>query len=213
MTMQLPENWAGDPDADPNEVLGVVMKEAATFWSGLGIYYPSDALLNVMGFFERHSDDLTAAALGRRVPDVPLQKPGTFESTRLHKATPNIGIFYIIVFAGNPSETGSSIQDFATAIDRSVLCDKPWLRYLIIPKTLGPSAYEILGIDPSFARVLYDRTGEAHDRYAVDVSKGAIFVHRPDGWIGTVAKFQGEAVRELETYFSRFMSLLLCREI
>lgn len=46
LTMQMPENWISDVDADPNEVLGVVMKEAATFSSGLGIYYEGDTCLN-----------------------------------------------------------------------------------------------------------------------------------------------------------------------
>lgn len=35
MTMQLPEGWTGDPDADPNEVLGQLMAEAVTISPGL----------------------------------------------------------------------------------------------------------------------------------------------------------------------------------
>lgn len=39
MTMQLPIGWKGDPNADPNEVLGHVMEEASTFASGLSIEF------------------------------------------------------------------------------------------------------------------------------------------------------------------------------
>ena len=208
MTMQLPENWAGDPKADVNEVLGVVMKEAATFSSGLGIFYPEDDLLSSRGSFVRGGDDeLLSVAPGRRAPDASLQKPGTFESMRLHKATPNVGPFHVVIFAGNTETTYLAVRSFIRSLSSSKLCDRPWLQYLIIPMTAGPSVHELLGLDVSFARVLYDKTGEAHEVYSVPSTEGAVFVLRPDGWIGTASKLGDAAGHELETYFSRFMLL------
>lgn len=202
MTMQLPEKWSGDPNADPNEVLGVVMEEAATFSSGLGIFYPADRLLNVSNVFTE------SRLSGRRVPDVPLQKPGTLEATRMHKVTPNMGIFYIVMFAGEPSQTKGAIQILAKGIISSRLANKPWLRYIIISTTIGPSVYELLNIDSTFAHVLYDVTGEAHRTYSVQLAEGAVYVLRPDGWIGTALELSGSrVVEELEGYFDRFMHL------
>jgi phenol 2-monooxygenase len=200
--MRLPEKWSGDPNADPNEILGVVMKEAATFSSRLGIFYPVDILLN------RSSSIRGTDLSGRRVPDVPLQKPGTLEVIRLHKVTPNIGVFYIIVFGGEAHQTKTAVQRFADGISNSRLVDRPWLRYLIISKTIGASVYELLDMDASFARVLYDASGEAHKAFLVGLTEGTVYVLRPDGWIGTTLKLSGSGVvEELERYFDRFMHL------
>jgi phenol 2-monooxygenase len=204
MTMQLPKTWTGDPKADPNEILGVVMKEAATFSSGLGIFYKQDGVLNAKGSFEG-SSKRGSAAPGERVPDVPLQKPATFEGTRVHKVTPNVGKFHILIFAGEATASRGHLPCFTRALFRTSLHEQPWLQFLIVLKTVGPSAYEILGVDPTFAKVLYDNTGKAHQTYGVDLSEGAIFVLRPDGWIGTAMQLREDAVGELEAYFRAFM--------
>jgi len=74
MTMQLPEGWKGDPTADPNELLGVVMEEASTFTSGLSIAFDINSI-NVKGSFKSISDPAPVSP-GERGPDVQLQKPG-----------------------------------------------------------------------------------------------------------------------------------------
>jgi phenol 2-monooxygenase len=179
------------------------MKEAAAFNSGLGISYDLDDLLNIKGAPERRPEP-TAAAPGKRMPDVLLQKPGTFEATRLHKITPNVARFYVAIFAGDNAATGGYLQSFIRALEPTSL-NQSWLQFLIISKTEGPSAHELLGVNPSFTRVYYDKTGEAHERYGIDASKGAVFVFRPDGWIGTIMRLREEAVEELGVYFRRFM--------
>lgn len=205
MTMQLPVGWKGNPDADPNQVLGLVMAEAATFSSGLGIYYEPDKNLNIEGSFVAGSE-LTAAGPGKRVPDTQLQKPGTFESTRLHKETPNIGRFYIVVFAGHADVTAPIMRKFSEEVLTSVLyADKSLpFSWLTISTSYGPSACEVLGIEP-LGKILYDKEGTAHQRYSVDVKKGAIFVFRPDGWIGTAVALGAGATAELAAYFGRFL--------
>ncbi|PSN60218.1 hypothetical protein BS50DRAFT_536146 [Corynespora cassiicola Philippines] len=204
MTMQLPENWEGDPNADPNEVLGKVMAEAATFSSGLGIYYEPDSLLNLL-----QASHLSSVQPGRRAPDVALRKPATFEPTRLQIETPNIATFYVVLFAGNISKTKPFLSAFSSCV-----MGLPWLFgsqspiswISIFAGAGGPSAYESLGGMP-FGRVFYDRDCSAHDRYGIDIEKGAVFVLRPDGWVGTVLELDIGAGPALETYFKKFLVL------
>jgi phenol 2-monooxygenase len=204
MTMQLPENWQGNPNADPNEVLGRVMAEAATFSSGLGIFYESDTYLNLA-----QSTQLSSVQVGQRAPDVTLQKPATFESTRLQVVTPNVANFYIVMFAGDTAVTKSRLAAFTSAVsttefDWLLNPDLPisWLSIFDGPG--GPSAYETLGGMP-FGRVFYDADHSAHERYGVGKEKGAIFVLRPDGWVGTITELGDEGVRALNRYFKRIL--------
>ncbi|KAE8825305.1 hypothetical protein CFE70_007717 [Pyrenophora teres f. teres 0-1] len=202
MTMQLPEGWTGDPNVDPNEVLGAVMSEAATFSSGLGIYYEPDAYLNFV-----QSKNMLAVQPGQRAPDITLQKPATFELTRLQTETPNTATFYIVIFAGDVKRTKSTLSSFTDA-----MASLPWLHDEDVPISWlsifagpgGPSAYETLGGMP-FGRVFYDEGLGAHTRYGVDTDKGAVVVLRPDGWVGTVVALDGRAGGKLEEYFGRFL--------
>ncbi|KAF2710742.1 3-propionate hydroxylase [Pleomassaria siparia CBS 279.74] len=204
MTMQLPENWAGDPNADPNEVLGVVMAEAATFSSGLGIYYEPDSLLSIAS-----SSGLTSVQPGQRAPDVVLQKPATFEATRLQTETPNIARFYIVLFAGDVAQTKSSLAAFSQSVeDMQWLhdCSNPISWISIFSVAGGPSAYETVGGMP-FGKVLYDEDHSAHKRYGVDVGRGAVIILRPDGWIGTVTQLGSGAAQAVGSYFKKFLTL------
>lgn len=203
MTMQLPTGWKGDPNADPNEVLGHVMQEASTFTSGLSIAF-SENILNVRGSFDPSSD--AAPRSGQRGPDVTLLKPGTLEPTRLQKETPNKARFSVVVFSGEPCHTTESFADFSVALDKSVVFMKAGLpvNWLTIPAAAGPSAFELLGGNPA-GKVFYDREQTAHKRYGVPLDEGAVVVLRPDGWIGTAVKLGGDAVAELERYFAGFL--------
>jgi phenol 2-monooxygenase len=204
MTMQLPESWSGDPDADPNEILGIVMAEAATFSSGLGIYYEPDSSLNVV-----QSSGLSTVQPGQRAPDCALQKPATFEATRLQSQTPNIAKFYIVLFAGDVAVTKEALAHFTSAV-----ASLQWLFNAEFPISWmsifsgpgGASAYETLGGMPH-GKVFYDEDHSAHQRYGIDVNKGAVLVLRPDGWVGTVTELGQGASNALETYFKRFLVL------
>lgn len=207
MTMQLPEDWKGDPNTDPNDVLAVVLKEAASFSSGLGINFKQAGLLNVLGSFECGNGVLDAAP-GKRVPDVGLLTPATFEPTRMHKITPNIGKFYVAIFTGNSSSTQTSTEYrylTKTVTHAPFFADKSLpISWLTIVATKGSSAYELLGGEP-LGKLYYDKDGVAHERYGTEAGTGAIFVLRPDGWIGTAVKLSGNAVEELSSYFSNFL--------
>ena len=110
MTMQLPEGWTGDPNADPHEILGVKMAEAATFSSGLGIFYEAANVLNKAGSLHQSNSTIQPVAPGHRAPDVQLRKPANLEPTRLHRETPNAARFHVVVLAGDPGFTKSSFS-------------------------------------------------------------------------------------------------------
>jgi phenol 2-monooxygenase len=202
MTMQLPENWTGDSNADPNEVLGSVMAEAATFSSGLGIFYEPDTFLNFS-----QNPEVSTVKPGQRAPDVTLQKPATFEATRLQAETPNTATFYIALFVGDIKRTKSALASFTEAVSRLKWLHNSegpiaWLSILAGPG--GPSAYETLG-GMTFGRVFYDEDHSAHLRYGIATKKGAVVVLRPDGWVGTIAELGGNTGEKLKRYFSRFL--------
>lgn len=205
MTMQLPIGWTGDPDTDPNEVLGIVMAEAATFSSGLGINYQPDNMLNVSGSWIAENTPYSALA-GERVPDAVLQKPGTLESTRLHKETPNNAVFYVTIFAGNPDETHEALDEVNDRFRGSDFFSASSLpiSWLTISAQAGPSVVELLGTSP-MGKVFYDAEAAAHNRFGVQINEGALFVFRPDGWIGTTVKLTGNGVAELQCYFERIL--------
>jgi phenol 2-monooxygenase len=182
------------------------MKEAATFSSGLGIYYEPDTYLNIDENIAEHIT-ISSVQAGQRAPDVPLQKPATFETTRLQVQTPNLAVFYIALFAGDVARTKSLLATFTKAVSSGSWLFNPdlpiqWLSIFAGPG--GPSAFETLGGMP-FGRVFYDEDHSAHRRYGVDVEKGAVFVLRPDGWVGTVVHMDDGAPAKLERYFSRFL--------
>jgi phenol 2-monooxygenase len=178
------------------------MKDAGTFSSGLGIYYEPDTYLNI-----GEDSAISSVQAGQRAPDVPLQKPATFDATRLQTETPNTATFYIVLFAGDVARTKSSLATFTHAVS-----EMPWLFDHVLPIQRmsvfsgpgGSSAFETLGGMP-FGKVFYDQQHSAHQRYGVDIEKGAVFVLRPDGWVGTVVEMDGEAAGKMERYFSRFM--------
>ena len=200
MTMQLPMGWKGDPNADPNEILGAVMAEASTFTSGLSIAFDLNSI-NIQGSFISSSVPALVTA-GQRGPDVQLKKPGTNELTRLLKETPNIAKFQVVVFSGDPEHTGSNFRLFLVAFEHSGVLQSPRLpvSWLTIPAKSGPSACELLDTMP-LGKVFYDDQHTAHARYGVDLKKGGIFVIRPDGWVGTAILLNEKAVGELESYF------------
>ncbi|KAH7417037.1 FAD binding domain-containing protein [Cadophora sp. MPI-SDFR-AT-0126] len=206
MTMQLPVGWKGDPNADPNEILGVVMEEASTFTSGLSIAFDENKI-NVKGSFDSNATSAPVSP-GQRGPDVQLTKPGTNEATRLHRETRNNAKFHIVVFAGEPEHTSASLRMLSKALDDSKIFSRASLpvSWLTIAAKSGPSAFELLGVMP-FGKVFYDEKHTAHLRYGIDVGLGAVVVLRPDGWVGTATTLGAGSVDELGNYFQTILNL------
>lgn len=254
VTGRLPKGWTGDPNANPNEVLGQILQEAKGFNTGLTIGYTPN-MLNIEEPKEKvpESEESltkisipTPAVAGYRAPDAQLTIPALLETTRLHQAAPNRAKFHIVTFVGDVAHTKSVAQSFTAhmkesflfsagskkmqngltnghdnlAGDVQILTDggedqhitdksKPSselpIEFLTIFSNVGGSTWDLLGMAP-LGKAYYDPEAAAHQRYDVDRSKGAIFVIRPDGWIGSRLSLDVNAVRSLETYFKSFLT-------
>jgi phenol 2-monooxygenase len=219
MTGRLPKSWTGSKDADISEILTKLMDEAAAFTTGLDIYFSADGLLNVASLSSQ-----LAVRPGQRGPDATLLLPGTFETTRLHRVTPNTCTFYVVVFAGEPASTASSLSSLYSSLHKSTLFskildddddddDEPSsnlpISFLTIPAAKGPSTYELLeGV--IFGRVYFDADGSAHERYGVKKGEGGVVILRPDGWVGMGLRLGSggpKVAEELERYFRGFLNV------
>ena len=168
----------------------------------------------------------------RRAPEVKLLKPALLEPVWLHQVIPNRARFYIVVFTGDPEQTRGSYQAFqqsvaasslvlGTSVERNPAANghkeietncahangisharmPPPVDFLtILPGTVA-NAWHLLGTEP-FGRVYYDAKSEAHRRYDVDTRRGAVFVLRPDGWVGATHDLGAAGVvAKIEDYF------------
>ncbi|PWY87553.1 putative 2,4-dichlorophenol 6-monooxygenase, partial [Aspergillus heteromorphus CBS 117.55] len=191
MTHKWPAWYDGDPNADPNLLLGEIFEQAAPFNTGLGISYPSNIL-------NRVQNSSSSVQPGTRAPDTHLTAPGTFESVRLHRVLRNQGRFHILLFTG--TETRSVIPTFLSLREYLVTVCPELERHravdwLTICGAVGCSPYEVLGIQP-FGDTYFDAKGEGHRAYGVDLQKGGVVVIRPDGLVGFVAGLEGAGVRD-----------------
>ena len=197
MTMQLPEDWTGDPDADPNEILGRVFNKAAGFSSGLGISYSVENSANPLNCYAKSSLILDQVQPGERVPDVVLQKPATFEETRLYAHTPNRGHFYAVLLTGHAHGKINEIRQRLDEVHRSLPSTLEWLTVV-----LGhfPSAHEIIG-GPPIGKYLCDRDGSGHAQFAgVAVKDGLIALLRPDGWVACLLPLDPQSIGDMTSY-------------
>ncbi|KAI0198255.1 FAD binding domain-containing protein [Astrocystis sublimbata] len=199
MTNRLPENWQGDPNANVNEVLGVIMEQAGTFSSGLGISYEprADNPLVRGGRWSRIGN----VRPGERALDIPLLRPGTFERTRLMRETPNNSRFYVLFFVGRDLEEAKEAG--LRKVEQSELLQghirHNCISYLTIFLERRPSVYGSLG------RAYFDiEIMEGYWKYlGRNKALGGIFVIRPDGWICAVLPIDENAASELEALFEK----------
>ncbi|KAL4988599.1 FAD binding domain-containing protein [Aspergillus falconensis] len=206
MSYKWPAWYTGDPDADPHLVLGQIFDKAAAFNTGLDISYPANVLNDIASASNtnRSNCDLTP---GSRPPDVELKMPGTNQSIRLQKITPNRAQFWVLVFAGSNKP---SIQEMLRSLQRYLHDTAPELTshksigWLTITTAVGCSSYEALGMHPIGDAYFDAAKPLAHDRLGVDVDKGAAVILRPDGLVGATGKMEGGWIRE---YFSRVLYL------
>lgn len=115
--------------------------------------------------------------------------PGSQIPVRLQQITPNLGCFWVLVFAGEPLSTGSAIKEFrlyldgddsfATAINTDAV---HFLTIIAGKKNEGDLA---LGVS-RFGRIYYDLDNSCHSRYGFTTENGGVMVVRPDGMVGFV---------------------------
>ncbi len=200
---EIPEAYRGNPDTNPHHLLTETYKANASLNTGLGIRYPSDNII-VADSSPRHSEKLSA---GERAPDVLLQRPGLRIPLRLYSLSKNDGKFTMLHFCGDPAKTRSSLQRWQDCVDTTntlqhvSTCISRHITIMICNNTSG-SPSEHLGT-PCFGEAFYDVEGAAHERYRVAKDKGAVFILRPDGTIGTICDLGDDEI--VATYFERFV--------
>ncbi|EXJ69877.1 uncharacterized protein A1O5_06950 [Cladophialophora psammophila CBS 110553] len=149
------------------------------------------------------------AIAGYRAPDVQVLTPALWEPVWLHTLMANLARFSVLIFIGKSAEAKSSFGQMKEDVQKnqhlklervpgtaaetngvhlngsSTSQPQKWpVDFLtILPEKVGNAWFE-LGTDP-LGRVYYDGDGSnAYQRYGVEVESGAVFVVRPDGWIG-----------------------------
>jgi len=214
VTGRLPKSWKGDPTEDPNIVLGQILQEAKGFNTGLTIGYEENLAVwknesAANGLSAADKAIIPAPAIpGYRAPDVKLVTPALWEPVWLHQLTRNLATFYIVIFVGKSvqaresfvrlknmvlsrkatvaASTTNGLLPGANSVHSNGLDryyrDEPVEYLTLLPQTVA-NAWHELGTDP-IGRVYYDGDGSANQRYGVDIDLGAVFILRPDGWIG-----------------------------
>ena len=161
------------------------------------------------------------ALAGYRAPDVQVLTPALWEPMWLQTLMTNFARFHILVFMGRSTRAREAFVDMKAGVQRNTHLKLervpgtaaqtngvhingnshaegrrwPVDFVTILPEKVGNVWFE-LGLDP-LGRVYFDvDSGVVYQRYGVDVDSGAVFVVRPDGWIG--ARFELESGNLIE---------------
>lgn len=205
MSHKWPSWYKGDPNADPYLLLGEIFNQAASFNTGLGISYASNALnQNIPASKPSSTFELTVVP-GSRPPDVDLHTPGTNQKVRFQQVTRNFGRFWVVVCLGNTAVTRPSLLDLRTFADDAgnPLRNHEAISWLTINPTVGYSPYEAIGMKP-FGDTYYDPANEAHSKFGVEADKGAVLILRPDGLLGAAGPIDGAWIKG---YFTSLFNL------
>lgn len=211
MSHKWPSWYDGDKNADPYILLGEIFNQAASFNTGLGISYATNALNQAMTVPSTppsttqpsSSFELTVVP-GSRPPDVDLFTPGTNQKVRFQQVTRNVAKFWVVVCLGNVGVTKSSLLALRSYVDESVgtLKGHDAISWLTISPTVGYSPYEAIGMKP-FGDTYYDSANIAHNKFGVEADKGAVLILRPDGLLGTAGPVDGPWIK---SYFSELLN-------
>ncbi|EXJ63595.1 uncharacterized protein A1O5_11356 [Cladophialophora psammophila CBS 110553] len=223
----VPEELAvagGLSSTDPSVLFAKALEENVQFNIGLGIRYGENTL-NV-------ATKSASVPCGWRAPDVLVHAPGARIPTRLHTVMKNVGLFWVLVFAGEPLLTGQKVKALRGYIDGDSMrrfltkrrhrrrrdgaavvaandrkgqgeAECKRVRLLTIIAGNKPQADEALGA-ARFGDAYYDHDSTAHARYGASVGGGAVVVVRPDGIVGFAAPLDGGP--DLSAYFARFLT-------
>lgn len=192
-----PSWYKGDLNADPYIILGNIFDEAASFNTGLGISYPSNAI-----------NDKSATGIsivpGSRPPDVELVTPGTNRKARLQRLTPNFAKFFVVVFAGKPHHTRSSLLKLEKFLEAANdLKTHQAIEWMTISTVVSCSPYEAIGMNP-FGNAYFDPKNLAHEKFGIQLRDGGVVILRPDGLVGSGGVIDGQWIR---AYFSNILQL------
>lgn len=122
---------------------------------------------------------------GKRAPEAFVSRLASNERMAMQRLLSNKAHFYVLIFTGRPQATRQRLQDLRERYDQLQL-DRSLVETITVVGADGDSALDaMLGVE-SFGRTYYDGSLEAHNVYEVDPDAGAIFVIRPDGYVGAV---------------------------
>ena len=166
------------------------------------------------------------ALAGYRAPDVQVLTPALWELVWLQTLMTNLAKFYVLVFVGRSTAAKEAFfsmkqdvqnnghlkprkvprtapQPNGVHVNRTSSAEiRKWpVDFVnILPEKAGNAWFE-LGTDP-LGKVYYDVDGgSAYERYGVPVDSGAVFVLRPDGWIGCRLALESRGViKSIDAY-------------
>ncbi|KAJ9617215.1 hypothetical protein H2200_000936 [Cladophialophora chaetospira] len=228
---RLPKDWRGDRTEDPNIVLGKILQEAKGFNTGLTIGFEPNIAVSRddskedASLVAKRTIIPAPAIAGYRAPDVQVLTPALWESVWLHTLMTNLARFHILVFAGTSTTAKGGFSGLKQGVQKNAHLkvervpgtaqsngvhtngsSNPEARrwpvdfVTILPEKVGNAWFE-LGTDP-LGKVYYDVDGgDAYQRYGVEVDSGAVFIVRPDGWIGArFALESNELMEDIDAY-------------
>jgi len=210
---KIPDHFNAPANADVNEYLDKVFCESAGFTVGLGISY-TENLLNRGGPWRSLPSSIP---VGHRGPDASVFRQGRVVPRRLQELAASTGRrFSILVFSGEVQPTAESVRlnskcaakyrglrqyvDSASSFTHNLSDVFQFLTILRGETALQVS--EAIGVQP-LGKTVYDRSGEAYNKYGVDPLEGAIVVLRPDEIVGFVAPLDGWVA--VGNYFHEFV--------
>ncbi|KAJ7148012.1 2,4-dichlorophenol 6-monooxygenase [Mycena filopes] len=208
---KIPDHFEAPADADPNEYLGKVFTDNASFTTGLSISYDANQI-NRLPTSQSHA---SAVEIGHRAPDGLLFRAGRTVAQPLRTFVKYTGGFWVLVFAGKLVKVGSamrlntrcatSYRELRAATDSqgSFFNTRPisWEFLTILSGQGILPASQAIGVLP-LGNALYDASGETFARYGVDDQVGAIVVLRPDGIVSFMTTLDGPGGLQLDGYFS-----------
>lgn len=209
VTGRLPKGYQGDKTEDPNIVLGRILQEAKGFNTGLTIGFEPNLAVR-RDDADKRQDEIdkrsiipAPAIAGYRAPDIQVLVPALWEPVWLQSLMRNVAKFHVLIFAGKGQPARDAFLRFKSEVEKNHHLTKSSLGITngttlnggshsprvwpvdfltILPEKVGNAWFE-LGTDP-LGKVYYDGDGSANARYSVNTEFGAVFVIRPDGWIG-----------------------------
>ncbi|KAI8627955.1 FAD binding domain-containing protein [Xylariaceae sp. FL1651] len=233
ITGRLPKGWKGNKE--PNAALGDLLKEATGFNTGLTIAYaPNIAVLSdnatcngTEHFYSQPSTIPAPAMPGYRAPDVQLLRPALWSPVWLQEITPNVARFYVLTFIGKSPASRASFHIFKSDLEKEKRL-RPWtmpeldgsgainaaseystttwpVDFLTILSSKTSNVWAELGTDAVGSTYYETDDGGASQRYGVDSSTGAVFVLRPDGFIGARFTLGLESVAGIVKYLGELL--------
>ncbi|KAL4734370.1 pentachlorophenol 4-monooxygenase [Aspergillus similis] len=169
---QIPDSYKGRY-TDANELFTKLLNETIQFSIGLGIHYNENVI-------NRPSTTGMISA-GWRAPDALVYPPASRLPVRLFSLTKNFGQWYVLLFAGQPSETQANLATAAEAL-RALATRLPrdMIRFVTVVAqsvTQGDKFFSI----PRLGYLCFDQDQSAHAAYTISPGRGAVVVLRPDG--------------------------------